>query len=330
MNCVVCYRPFCDEVPSITLNCSCIQCVDCLSSWILTQTKELEFQRKESISCMNTECKYIFKVQDILNDFPQPYQEKINQALFEVYLRKSKDIRRCPRPECNYAGIINLSAKCQDKLQCVECGEEWRDKIHYSVSERVFESLYKMSPTEEEISCILWEEVFTKKCPKCDANIEKNGGCSHMTCKSCGYEYCWYCSQNNDTHENSLCWVNVSIRFGLVLLILIHIFCLAELYQYIIGFSMIVMNVMLEICFLDFFIYLLCIFSPFNIVGKVYSSEIHIRTIISGIILTFFFLLIYLLGSFYSLLRIFILQFGVIGFGFIYVDIFGRWTNSVY
>jgi hypothetical protein len=32
-----------------------------------------------------------------------------------------------------------------------------------------------------------------KKCPRCRNSIEKNGGCNHMTCTLCGYEFCWCC-----------------------------------------------------------------------------------------------------------------------------------------
>lgn len=40
-------------------------------------------------------------------------------------------------------------------------------------------------------SC-LTKKGLCKKCPSCDINIIKNGGCNHMTCK-CNYEWCWEC-----------------------------------------------------------------------------------------------------------------------------------------
>ncbi|CDK27721.1 unnamed protein product [Kuraishia capsulata CBS 1993] len=38
-----------------------------------------------------------------------------------------------------------------------------------------------------------WIDNNTKPCPQCDTNIEKNGGCNHMTCKTCCHEFCWIC-----------------------------------------------------------------------------------------------------------------------------------------
>ena len=31
------------------------------------------------------------------------------------------------------------------------------------------------------------------RCPKCKTIVEKLGGCEHMTCKRCKYEWCWIC-----------------------------------------------------------------------------------------------------------------------------------------
>lgn len=46
-----------------------------------------------------------------------------------------------------------------------------------------------------------WIVKNTKQCPFCGAAIEKNKGCNHMTCTSCGYEFCWLCGEKyTSTH----------------------------------------------------------------------------------------------------------------------------------
>lgn len=49
-------------------------------------------------------------------------------------------------------------------------------------------SLFQHALSEE------WITKHTKPCPQCGTAIEKNLGCNHMTCKKCGYEWCWTCN----------------------------------------------------------------------------------------------------------------------------------------
>ena len=35
--------------------------------------------------------------------------------------------------------------------------------------------------------------LYTKPCPNCGMQIQKNGGCRHMKCGKCEYELCWDC-----------------------------------------------------------------------------------------------------------------------------------------
>lgn len=34
-----------------------------------------------------------------------------------------------------------------------------------------------------------------KSCPNCETKIQKNGGCNHITCIICTYEWCWMCKE---------------------------------------------------------------------------------------------------------------------------------------
>ncbi|KAM7206444.1 hypothetical protein V8F20_002793 [Naviculisporaceae sp. PSN 640] len=46
---------------------------------------------------------------------------------------------------------------------------------------------------KEEEASVKKIGMTTKPCPKCEAPIEKNKGCSHMTCTRCGFHFCWDC-----------------------------------------------------------------------------------------------------------------------------------------
>jgi hypothetical protein len=45
-----------------------------------------------------------------------------------------------------------------------------------------------------ECTNCLVKKGLCKKCPSCQADIIKNGGCNHMTC-ICSYQWCWECDK---------------------------------------------------------------------------------------------------------------------------------------
>ncbi|CAG8438467.1 5697_t:CDS:2 [Ambispora gerdemannii] len=57
------------------------------------------------------------------------------------------------------------------------------------------EDLQKATNRRREEKSKAYIDSRTKKCPKCNTNIEKSEGCDHMTCRAprCGYEFCWLC-----------------------------------------------------------------------------------------------------------------------------------------
>ncbi len=42
-------------------------------------------------------------------------------------------------------------------------------------------------------SCATPNENIIKRCARCGSQVQKNGGCNHMTCTQCSYNYCWVC-----------------------------------------------------------------------------------------------------------------------------------------
>jgi len=39
----------------------------------------------------------------------------------------------------------------------------------------------------------IWLTQHSRPCPRCQAPIEKRGGCNHMTCSACRLKFCWAC-----------------------------------------------------------------------------------------------------------------------------------------
>lgn len=56
---------------------------------------------------------------------------------------------------------------------------------------------------EDDSETANWIQANTKECPKCSSTIEKNGGCNHMSCRKCRYEWCWICSGPWSEHGNN-------------------------------------------------------------------------------------------------------------------------------
>ena len=51
-------------------------------------------------------------------------------------------------------------------------------------------------------------EKFTKPCPNCSVPVQKKGGCDHMTCTMCKFNYFWTCKcpyphHNDECQKNS-------------------------------------------------------------------------------------------------------------------------------
>ena len=82
---------------------------------------------------------------------------------------------RCPSEKCNYAYCSDCKCDWHSNSNC-EKYQEWKKENGSA------DDLYEK-----------WRLINTKTCGKCNAYIEKNGGCNHFKCSSCKYEFCWLC-----------------------------------------------------------------------------------------------------------------------------------------
>jgi len=100
-------------------------------------------------------------------------------------------VKQCNRPNCD--GFASGSrwwpkATCRSCsfAYCWSCNQPWHGWLSRCKKEdKNVEKLYKSFKRSKDI----------QSCPKCHAQIWKNEGCSHMTCKMCKYQFCWYCNR---------------------------------------------------------------------------------------------------------------------------------------
>jgi len=126
----------------------------------------------------------------------------------------------CPQPDCGM-GIIPLETGC-NKIACLHgcgfvfcrlCLEGWhvgpcpQDSSLPSASSNAFDQSAAYSVRLERAAQAQWDDVTrramrmsTKPCPNCRVATERAGGCMHMECTKCKFQWCWVC-QNKWNRE---------------------------------------------------------------------------------------------------------------------------------
>ena len=177
--------------------CGCSACKSCLSEWLTSQVNN-NFAGFNDLDCMDPSCRSKSKgpknqsstkskstvtvespplhhiaIADVRALLDSDTFERCKQITLEKHLMACPGFRWCSR--CDAGGIV---PKGCDKVPCTKCK-------HNLVS--------SVSAYAEQHKNRSWKDTNTKNCPKCSAPTQKNGGCSHITCRMCRYEWCWIC-----------------------------------------------------------------------------------------------------------------------------------------
>ncbi|KAF2104945.1 hypothetical protein NA57DRAFT_51735 [Rhizodiscina lignyota] len=171
-------------------------CRDCLRQSI---SSDLESKGWDKIRCPDTRCKRVLEDADILRLAPGQIYETYSKLSILAALSTMDDFRSCLRPGCN-SGQIHSTGEDGPIFTCHECGFkvctihniEWHDGE--TCKEYDYRTDSKLKKKEEKATAKTLNDT-TKPCPSCNAPIEKNEGCDHMTCRKrgCGFEFCWLC-----------------------------------------------------------------------------------------------------------------------------------------
>ncbi|WVR07721.1 hypothetical protein IAU60_004763 [Kwoniella sp. DSM 27419] len=173
-------------------------CKDCWTEYLSGKIKGEGESAK--IQCMEDGCGRIVREEIVDDMVSAEVTKKYHNLLNAAYVADSPSLRWCPHPDCEY--IIECTQAPPRMLNQLvptvdcRCGHELCFGCGYAASHRpVLCKVVKMweKKCADDSETANWLQANTKECTKCQSTIEKNGGCNHMTCKKCKWEFCWVC-----------------------------------------------------------------------------------------------------------------------------------------
>lgn len=201
--CPVC----CDPLPTTTtaaLSCGHVVCLDCWRSYLTLQLTE---DRAINTSCPLGECRarpYAAFYHRMFADSEPALYQRYEQALVRSYVESDRSLSWCHNPRgCPHVVRIDQSGGSNSGTcgvcawqTCFACTYvEWHAPATCShISQWIDDGGYHVGMNEDAQSKHL-ARMIAKRCPNCQAHIEKNDGCLHMKCSKCSHDFCWRCLQ---------------------------------------------------------------------------------------------------------------------------------------
>uniref|UniRef100_W5L7X9 Cullin 9 n=1 Tax=Astyanax mexicanus TaxID=7994 RepID=W5L7X9_ASTMX len=173
----------------------------CKSCWQEYLTARIEQNLVMNCNCPITDCRAQPTSQffyNILTD--KDTIAKYENALLRAYVECCSNLTWCTNPQgCDQIlckeniGSMGTCSKCCWS-SCFSCNFP---EAHYPascshMSQWMDDGGYYEGMSMEAQSKHL-AKLISKRCPSCQAQIEKNEGCLHMTCAKCNHGFCWRC-----------------------------------------------------------------------------------------------------------------------------------------
>jgi len=179
----------CMEFASLyTLPCGDAACVQCIRNWFVSLLDENEPIRCPAAECLDEQTRVVPSHIDIEKLLTREEFARWDHAELTRTLLRWPQFQFCT--ECTGGGFI---VEACPEVACVNCSARWcrdcRLQTHGALSCDEFRERFHadLAAATKVI------ESTCKRCPTCKNWIERNGGCSHMTCRQCRFEFCWWC-----------------------------------------------------------------------------------------------------------------------------------------
>ncbi|PHH49923.1 E3 ubiquitin-protein ligase dbl4 [Ceratocystis fimbriata CBS 114723] len=206
--CEICF----DDEPgleSFAMKCEHRFCVSCYRQY-LTQKIRGEGEAAR-IQCPHEGCRRILDAYSLNLLVTADLKDRYHSLLDRTYVEDSNKAKWCPAPDCPNAIECSIKRKDLDRIvpsvACL-CGYRFCYGCLLGDHQPAPCDLVKrwLKKCADDSETANWISAHTKECPQCNSTIEKNGGCNHMTCRKCRYEFCWMCMGPWNEHGTS--WYN--------------------------------------------------------------------------------------------------------------------------
>lgn len=198
-----------ESLQSFAMKCGHRYCVDCYQQYL--KQKIQEEGEAARIQCPSDGCGRILDSKSLDVLVTPDLVDRYHQLLNRTYVEDKDIFKWCPAPDCPNAVECRVKKVELDRIvPSVECSCGFRfcfgcpNPDHQPAPCELVKRWLKKCADDSETAN--WISANTKECPRCQSTIEKNGGCNHMTCRKCKYEFCWMCMGLWSEHGTS--WYN--------------------------------------------------------------------------------------------------------------------------
>lgn len=207
--CPVC----CDDTPPAVFRLRCKHAF-CKPCWQFYATAKIKDEGQCTFACMHDDCSTIVDGPSIGKLVEPSVNERYKELIRQSYVGAHPQLRFCPHPACtetvscssanksSLATVVPTVRCASSHAFCFGCG---LDSDHRPIICKFVKTWLKNA--REDAGTAQWIKANTRTCPKCENNIEKNGGCNRIVCRHCNYQFCWLCMKNWDVHgyNNAVC-----------------------------------------------------------------------------------------------------------------------------
>lgn len=207
--CMICCKDTSDvpDMKTFALSCGHSLCTDCYD-YYLTEKIRREGEVRQLRCPGDPKCPLLVDepaVKALVS--PETY-EKYREMVDKIFVEDAELLTWCPAPDCEYAiecpvrqadlnsHVPTVTCTCGNCF-CFGCGLQDHMPCTCALAKKWIQKCHDDSETSN------WISANTKDCPQCHSCIEKNGGCNHMTCKKCRYEFCWVCMGDWKMHGSA-------------------------------------------------------------------------------------------------------------------------------